>query len=91
MYLETYCMRAVLEAIFEKQELYLNTKRMSNVTFDEICEAVSAYDYSKEQIFYTVRKLSEAGYISLKDFSDDGGYYVDGVSFDGHMFYINLK
>jgi hypothetical protein len=63
---------------------------LSIVTFDEICEALSP-NYNKEELFYSVRKLSEAKYITLKNFHDDGGYYIEGITFEGHMFYKELR
>ena len=50
-------------------------------------------DYSREDIIYTIKMLTDAGYINAKfcGYDDQQIYYVSSLTWRGHLFLDNIR
>ena len=95
MKLKPDCMRAVLLQL-EREATYTTneygTIEKNYVTIEELDGLITAY--SKEDIFYSLDNLHQAGYIQMKTNWTTTGLYacwVSGLTFRGHEFLDKIR
>lgn len=93
MKLDFDCVRDVLLIIEEEDKVSNNMIYMDGINFPQICEKLN--DYEEKQIFYTIKKLVEAGYIISawmdNNKNDMKYYYVIDITFKGHEYLNSVR
>lgn len=96
MKLNNECIRAVMLKIEEVQEFSLNDDGLIErdyLTLETLCEDLP--DHSKEDIFYSLYNLEQAGYVNMSVQWASGGvvYHcvINYMTFAGHEFLDRIR
>ncbi len=92
--LDYQCFRDVLKYINEHLELPDYADFPLSISVLDICNAEELSYYAKEQIKYTIRKLTEVDFIQCHGISSKRSYgmsreYIDDITMKGHSFLTN--
>ena len=95
MKLNCDCVRSVMTYL-ERQPIYILNETSDvvreEIDLDEICSALP--DYQKNDIFYTIILLDEAGFLDVSTLWADGQVYechVNDITYKGHEFLAKIK
>lgn len=95
MKLNSECVRDVLLSI-EKIARLDNSYNMVHIPIKTIFADLSA-GYRPNEVFYTIRKLNEGGYVEilneskLPQFVDISEYYVIDITYKGHQYLNSVR
>ncbi|WP_077736262.1 DUF2513 domain-containing protein [Bacillus sonorensis] len=83
MELKHDCVRNLLITI--EEEVGFN----KSLPAEELADFSSLEEFSLDDVRYTLKKLNEAGFISIDVYHDDT--YVNELTFNGHQFLDNIR
>lgn len=95
MKLNVNCVRDVMLKIEELQEFFVNDAgevEKNELMFDPFCEALP--EYGKEEIFYALYNLDQAGYINITVQWTSGCVYmcwINYMTYKGHEFLCGIR